>query len=269
MDELREPLAVPEFRTGNGPPPLRLTHLLLYMAVCSVSLAVAMSPAGNPPLSLREAADPRYRRIIVVPDALLWAATITVFLLLVVWTCQRRRVWNQPGHWIAAWLIWQLVGYYPCHELVMLGKWLTGVETADDMIEYWKWAKGFYALQYLPFALLFLCLAAGWRRVADTWPWRLYFAGVGIWLAFGPTYHWLDWMSEALPNFGLRLMGWFVAYFHQWRVELLLLLLAMANDLRLGRNRHWSHWVPAILPLLSQAFNYLPPLVWDALHSNR
>jgi hypothetical protein len=250
------------------PPPLRLVHLLLFMAVCSVFLSIAISPQfASPPRDLREAADPRYRRIIAVPDAMLDAATATVLILLVVWTCRRRRVWNLPGHWIALWLLWQKVSLHCVRPLVGLAKWLAGVQSADDMIQFWEWGKGIYALQYLPFGLLFLCLAFGWRGVANTWPWRLYFASLGVWLLASATvqhlpFDWPDAIRSALPDFIHRFLG-----YRLWQLARVLLLLAMVNDMRPGKpRRHWSHWIAACHPLLAQLFRYLPPYVWDFLH---
>ena len=88
-----------------GLPPLRVVHVLLYLAVASVYLTAALSHEWNPSSDLRSASDETYRRLVVAPPALWNAATTTVVILLVVWTIQRRRAWTEPGHWIALWLV--------------------------------------------------------------------------------------------------------------------------------------------------------------------
>lgn len=124
-------------------PPLRVAHVLLYLAVASAYLMVAMSHRLNPPAVLRSAADERYRRIIEAPPALGSAATTTVFVLLIVWTVQRRRAWTEPGHWIALWLVWICVAPYCTNQLFQLIRIIAGVGLRDDWTNFYPWASSF------------------------------------------------------------------------------------------------------------------------------
>ncbi|MCI0333306.1 MAG: hypothetical protein L0228_08800 [Planctomycetes bacterium] len=257
--------------TREDPPPLRLAHLLLFMAVCSIFLLVATSPQlAGPPRDLREAADWRYRRIITVPTAMLNAANTTVVILLVVWTWRCRRVWNQPGHWMALWWLWQMISPWCEVQLYSLTKWLAGVDTTDEIIQFWALGKGIHVLRSLPFGLLFFALAFGWRGVANTWLWRIYFASTAIWLLSSATvahlpFNWPQVVRAAIPDAINR----FVIY-QYWQLSHVLLLLAMLYDLLPGRpRRHWSHWTAACNPLLTHLLRYLPPYVWDFLHPSR
>lgn len=248
-------------------PPLRLAHLLLYMAVCSVFLFLATArPSAGQPLTQRAAANAAYRQVIAVPGAMLNAASVTVFVLLVAWTYQRRRTWREPGHWIALWTAWTFVSLPCVRQLVSAAKWLAGVRTADDMIAFWQWGNWLYALQYLPFALLFFCLAAGWRGAANTWMWRLYFlimAIWAIWLVLVPT-RWSPAYTSILRPATLRSI--YVP--HAYELSLTLLLAAVAVDLmRRHPHRHWSHWVPIFQPLMTYVLPYLEPVAWSLLQS--
>ncbi len=251
--------------------PFRLVHLLLYVVVCSVFLVDATSPQFmGPARDLREAADWRYRRIIATPVAMLDAANATVLLLLACWTCRRRRVWNEPGHWIAMWWLWQKVSPWCVQQLFTIVRWVAGIDTTDELIEWWDLLKAIYIIRSLPFGILFICLAVGWRGVANTWPWRIYFASVAMWLVVFASvaalpYDWPAVVRGIVP-------GWLNHFviFQYMSLSPVLLLLAMLNDLLPNRpRRHWSHWVAASNPLLIHVFRYFPPYVWDYLHPTK
>ena len=245
-------------------PPLRLAHLLLYLVVASVYLTMAKSHRWNPPVDLRAAADSRYWQIISTPPALWNAATTTVVILLFVWTCQRRSVWREPGHWIALYLVWNRISPHIGNYLFQLVRILSGVSLKDDWSHFWPWAKSVHGIPFLVPAVVSVALALGWRRVANTWPWRLYFALVGICMLGSAVYNlpndWGDKLRAAWPRYDYVIgLGW------MWQSRLL--ILAMINDLLPGRQRrHWSHWVPPIQSLLAYGFSYIPPPVWDFLH---
>ena len=218
--------------TRIDPPPLRLVHLLLYMAVCSVFLFAATSQQfASPPRDLREASDWRYRRIIAMPRVMLDSANTTVLILLVVWTCRGRRVWNQPGHWLALWWFWQWFSPMCESWLMSIAEWLAGVETTEEFIQFWEWAKSIHMLRSLPFGMLFLVFACGGFGVANTCPWRIYFVGFATWVLTSATVEWLpfDWRDAVRASIPGPILP-------------MLLLLAMLNDLRPTKpRRHWSH----------------------------
>jgi hypothetical protein len=134
-------------------------------------------------------------------------------------------------------------------ELIEFGRWLFDVRTATIASACGIGRNRFYLLQDAPFALLFLAMAVGWRQVASTWPWRAYFAIVGVHLAFAALqhlpYHWGEALRENLaawtPATMLRFPG----------ATRIVLVLALVVDLMLGHpKRHWSHWTAAVQPVL-------------------
>lgn len=250
------------------PPPLRLVHLLLYVAVCSVFLFAETSPRfARAPRDLREAADWRYRQIIRLPDALLDSANVTVLVLLAAWTFAGRRVWNEPGHLLVLWWVWGHVSPACESQWMSVAEWLAGVRTSQEFIQFWNWAKAIHLLRSLPVACLFLGVALGWRRIANTWPWKIYFACAAVWILFAASAEYLpfNW-SEVVRSSTPPLIARFVSG-RWWQLVLVLLLLSMLNDLLPGRpRRHWSHWICASHPLFMHVFRYIPPYVWDYLH---
>lgn len=195
------------------------------------------------------------------------SANATVLILLVVWTCRGRRVWNEPGHWLVLWWFWPWLSPMCESWLMSIAEWLAGVETTEEFIQFWEWAKAIHMLRSLPFGILFLGIACGWRGVASTWPWRIYFAGFATWLLVSASVEWLpfDWRDAVHATIPDSIHRFIV--FQHWGLLPVLLLLAMLNDLRPTKpRRHWSHWVAACHPLFSQLFRYLPPYVWDILH---
>jgi len=253
------------------PPPLQVVHLLLYAAVCSVFLFVATSPGNlGPAIDLRSAADPRYRQIVTAPTAMLDAANATVLILLGYWSCRRIQVWNEPGHWIALWWLWQKISLWCVLQLVTIVRWVAGIDTVDELIDSWDALQSIYMIRFLPFAILFFCLACGWRGVANTCPWRIYFVSVATWLVAIESIgtlpsDWRDVIRGPIPAW----LNQFVI-FQFWKISPVLLLLAMLNDLLPNRpRRHWSHWVVACNPLLMRVFGYFPPFVWDILHPRK
>jgi hypothetical protein len=236
--------------------------------VASITLVFAMSPRWNPAEDLRSASGGTYRRLIVTPPALCNAAVITTVILLFVWTIQRRCAWTEPGHWIALWFVWQGVAPYCTTQLFQVVRILSGVRLEDDWTTFYPWSKAVHGLRYLPLAILFVCFALGWKRVANTWPWRVYFACAGVWLLTAS----LNWMPPLVNNVVHTIVPAFVwpwiYRLSSW--QLVILALAIINDLRPSKpRRHWSHWVPALQPLLAYGFSYIPPFVWDFLHPQR
>src|SRR6476660_4348855 len=149
------------------PPPLRLVHLLLYMTVFGAYLSFVTLPnlrSSGRPLSLRESSDFNYRRIIELPQAAVAAAALTVVVLLIVWTCRRKRVWDQPGHWIALWTVWQMVSIQCVRTLIAVIRWVGRIDSFEDYVRFRQWSKAFYVRQPLPFVILFNVLSVGWRR---------------------------------------------------------------------------------------------------------
>lgn len=252
-DEPTTPPPLGQSLARPGPPPLRVVHLLLYMAVSSVYLAFVTLPQIRERVTARLPASgfQEQWRVRLTLEGLVYSATITICILLVIWWLRGWRVWDQPGHWIALWVSWDAVSLHCVRQVVALAKSLAGVQSADDMLRFWEWAKGLYALQYLPFAILFLCLAIGWRGVANTWPWRLFFASAAVWLLLvrTPGHLPFDWRA-VITTLPVALV-WFLIL-HGRTLSLASLLMAIANDLLPGRpRRHWSHWVPAChLPLI-------------------
>lgn len=254
MDAASESVESSKQCADRNLPPLRLAHLLLYVAVASVYLAMAMSWRWNNSEDMR-ASDPRYWHIISTPPALWNAATTTVVILLVCWTFQRRDVLRQPGHWLALVYVWNPIGLYLDDPLFQLVRVLAGVGLKDDWSNFYPWASHIHGLRFLPPAIVFLCLALGWRKVADTWPWRLYFGMMGIWFVSGA----LRWSPFS-----------FLAMYQSLKWGPRLLGVAVVNDFLPRRpRRHWSHWATAIQPLLAYNFSFVPPFLWDLLHSNR
>jgi hypothetical protein len=251
-------------------PPLRLVHLLLYTAVCSVYLSFATLPRIKEWTGSTLPAPGYHERVRVqfMLEGLVTSTTITVSILVIVWWMRGRRVWDQPGHWIAASVLWGAIGHECCHQMVMLFKWLTGSESNEDFIKFWDWAKGFYALESLPFAVIFLLLALGWRAAANTWPWRLYFFLSTAWQFFMSTMRWLpfDWSKWFVGLHATSPYRMFVSHGQTW--ILCLLAVALVNDLLPGRpRRHWSHWVPAVHQLLIRALSNALTFVWGLLYS--
>jgi hypothetical protein len=242
-------------------PPLRLVHLLLYIVVASIYLTVAMSRHWNPPVTLLAASDARYWQIISTPPALWNAATTTVVILLFTWTCQRRNVWREPGHWLALWFVWNWIERYIGNYLFQLVRILARVGLKDDWSHFWPWAKSVHGIPYLFPATIAVALAIGCRGVANTWPWRIYFALLGVWLwsivVSNLPYDWGNAVRAALPGYEFVTS---VAWIWQPRV----LCAALANDLLPGRpRRHWSHWVPSVQSLLASYYAPFPNIVWN------
>ncbi len=251
------------------PPPFQVVHLLLYATVCSAFLFAATTPDNvGPAIDQRSAADTRYRQIVAAPAAMLDAANATILILLGYWSYRRMRVWNEPGHWIAFYWLWQksaawLIGY--ARSFV---RWIAGINTVDELIASWTYLQALGALRFLPFGVLYLLLACGWRRIANTWPWRIYFASSALWMlanliseAFQP----LEWASVS-NNPAIKSLTWAINY-QFFTFSPVLLLLALANDLLPNRpRRHWSHWIAASIPLLSCVVNRFPPYVWNFRH---
>jgi hypothetical protein len=242
-------------------PPLRLVHLLLYLVVASVYLTMAMSWRWNPSEDLRAAADGRYWQIISTPPALWKAATTTIVILLFVWTCQRRRVWCEPGHWLALYFVWNGIAPAIGNHLFQMVRILSGTGLKDDWSHFWPWAKSVHGIPHLIPAIISIALAFGWRRVANTWLWRIYFALVGIMLLSGVVsnlpYDWGNRLRVAWPTYDY-IMG--VVWMWQPRI----LIGAVINDLLPGRpRRHWSHWVPSVQSLLASYYAPIPNIVWN------
>lgn len=261
MDAAPEPAESSEKCVDPNLPPLRLVHLLLYVVVASVYLAMAMSWRWNHSSDMRAPADPRYWQIVSTPPALWNAATTTVVILLFVWTCQRCRVWCEPGHWLALWFVWNLIGRYIGNCMFQLVRILVGVGLQDDWSHFWPWVKSIHGIPHLFPAVAFIALAVGWRAVANTWPRRIYFAFVGLWLwsivVSNLPYDWSNKVSAALPGYD------FVTSF-AWIWQPRVLIVALINDLRPCRpRRHWSHWVPSVQSLLASYYAPISNIVWN------
>lgn len=241
-----------ELPARPSPPPLRLAHLLLYMAVCSVFLTIVTLPQVRDSIFLVKVATAEYRmtvRIHTAAFAIIFSATLTVFILLVTWWVKGKRVWNQPGHWMAVWLV---VTWCFDHAMYLAERHHRLHGGPSAMLRFWDSVRPLYLFERLPLALLFAVLAVGWRGVADTKPWRLYFACTALLLLSNTAGHWPPDVTAVLTPAFFVVTSWLE------RICWLLLAAAMLNDLRPGhRHRHWSHWPPACQPLLALGQRFL------------
>ena len=251
-EESAHPTPVDVSAARPDPPPLRLAHLLLCIAVCSAYLTIVTLPQITDAIFAVKVATPEYRmtmRINAAAFAIIFSATLSVFILLVTWWRQGKRVWNHPGHWMAVWLV---ATWCFTHAMYIAERHhrLHGVPPA--LIRFWDSVRPLYLLEHLPLALLFIVLAVGWRGVADTKPWRLYFACTALVLLLSTARHWPPDVTAVLTP------AYFVVTRWLERISWLLLVVAMVNDLRPGRlRRHWSHWPPACQPLLALGLRFL------------
>jgi hypothetical protein len=245
------PVKPPSLCRRPDPPPLRLVHILLFVAVYSAFLAFVGLPhmrhvlgAYMGPIGFEARV-----RIEAVARGVCLSALMTVAVLTLVWWLRGFLVGNLPGHWLALWSVWCMISTFCVVELIEFGRWLFVVRSADDYIRMWDWAKSLYLLQDAPFALLFLTFAVGWRKVASTWPWRAYFAFVGVHLAFAALhhlpYHWGEWVGANLAAWPPMIIDPFPG------ATQIVLALALLVDLMPGHpKRHWSHWTAAAQPVL-------------------
>lgn len=264
MDAASETVESTKQCADRSLPPLRLTHLFLYIVVASAYLAMAMSWRWNPSDTINGSVDPRYWHIVSTPPALWNAATTTVVILLVCWTFQRRNVLREPGHWLALYFVWTGIAPAIDSQLFQLVRIISGVGLRDDWSHFWPWAKSVHGIRFLVPAVVCVALACGWRRVANTWPWRIYFAVAGTVLCAGAVpnlpYDWGDKLHTTLPCY-----DYIYIYFWLWQPRVL--IVALINDLLPSRpRRHWSHWVPSVQSLLATYYTPIPNIVWNLRH---
>lgn len=233
-------------------PPLRVHHLLSWIAVTAAILATeriigehlaATMPANG-------AVEPSL--IVGIEAAISYgiaAAAITLAAFTIWWWFQGFDALGQPGQWlplpaILTPLVWPL-SYYKFVAIVVKSNanlewfWYYGkipVAIASFVLE--------LAMHGLP-AVVFVWCAI---RVADTRPWRIYLCAVAArhvfqvahWvffsLGFSLPYTMMSYTAPYMPHVRSTLwIGWTT-------IEILALATAVAADVACRRPRYWTHW---------------------------
>ena len=140
-------------------------------------LSVAMSRRLSPAIDLHQAADERYRRIIEVPGTC-WGCghNLSLYFPCCLDCSGAAGCGISPAIAIAMWVVCGTVSIIACGSYSQLTRVLAGVGLHDDWTVFWQWAKSIYAMQSCRLRCSVVCIALGWRQIANTWPWRLYFA---------------------------------------------------------------------------------------------
>jgi hypothetical protein len=240
-------------------PPLRVHHLLAWMAVTAAFLAgqrmtseyIAHSLPGNGPVELS-----------LLP-AIAWAiscgiaaAAFTLAVFTIWWWFQGFEALGQPGQWlplpaILTPLVWSL-SYFT---------FIAGVVKSNASLE-WTWYYGKIPVAIASFvlelgmhvlpAVTFVCCAI---LIADTRAWRFYLSALAarhavrvaalVFNSLGllPPYTVVSYSAPYLPRALSALwIGWTT-------IELLALAVALATDVAGRRPRYWTHWAGAGIDL--------------------
>jgi hypothetical protein len=250
-----------------GPPPLRIHHVLVWMAVAAVSFTFYR-------LFLVEVTPEWYSSSLkgyggaVAMSAIgliIQAAGITLFLFAVYWRRKGVAVFRGPGEWLLCAFPYSIIepafthlifpavfttlfNQQPWHDYRLV--WELG-----DIARALFWTCGFLLQLGIPTAFFGWC---AWK-IADSLVWRLVFAsfclGLMAWQVV--MFFAFDSMTRTAPGYFMAVYVFVPSYF-----AAILATSAIASDYLTARPRSWLHWAGAGLFALSQWWVVLTSLVW-------
>lgn len=212
-----------------GPPPLRISHILLATTVAAVLLSLARF-VGRSDI-------PGFARFLSsglgIYYVLATAIAATLVMLGIRWRSEGRSFFDQPGHGL---LLLQSVSV-GVFISASIGVILNDVILKSMFGASWLDSAPLMVSMILSYPLVLGICVWFALQVADSWYWKLYF------LIYGLQYPVLFVVSlMARREFFLLLLVQFLPL-----VFLALLIAASTSDGLKGRNRDWPHWIGVAL----------------------
>lgn len=234
-----------------SPPPLRVHHLLVWMAFSALMLTMSGLPR-----QFYAAESPVYEVVELVwraGMAILYAAALTLTLLGIGWRWRGLAYFDQPGQWLLA--VNAFIGVSRLIREAVYRKWFDAVAQPVRLAAGGETTEIGPTLPESVGAALFvfemavllgavgLCLTyARSERLSPNWRRVFYWKAV---LAVVVSTSFKVW--QHLPFAHRIVSGWFIANVQIWlyaftpAIALGLLAWAAIDDRRAGRHWHWTH----------------------------
>jgi hypothetical protein len=245
--------------TRPGLPPLRIYHFLVAIAVAAALLSIRQTRLVSADFSPLQG--------LFVVHATMAAVGLTAAVYSIFWWWKGYAALSQPGQWM-------LLIYVPSF-LYLVGGFLWELFTTSSIWQSpWQqdllvWEPGQYgrlvryiglAAQILTFhGLPLMIFVWGAWRIADTRPWRAYFAGMALFSLLEVVIYLSTALFDVFMWQSLSTVPWMFSLL--WIVNSALIVWAVVADVFAKRSRYWTHWLGVLLAAGGIILNLVSSLV--------